>query len=69
MLEIIFTNNLLHNLIALHGATFLFAKRNNIGGICTSTQLVELMKKEGPEYLDFILTRFKMDGIINDEPV
>ncbi len=69
MIEIIFTDNHLHNLIALHSVTFAFIIKNNLTGKCTSTEIVELMKQKGAEYLEYIINRFRDNGIISDESV
>lgn len=69
MVEITFTDNHLHNLIALHSVTFAFLMKNNLTGKCTSTEIVNMMKLKGADYLEFIVNRFRDNGIISDESV
>ena len=67
LLEIIFTENGINNLIALHSITYTFLKKNNIGGRLTSDEVVELLKQKDNDYLEYILDKFKDVGIVSDE--
>lgn len=67
MIEIIFTENQLNNMIALHSATFAFCRKENINGKFYSDDLVEILKLKGQDYLNYILQNFKRFGIISDE--